>query len=297
MKEKILFAIDLDGTLLADSQKNLIHPRSKKAVQRAIEEGHIVCLLTGRPRRSSIDIYNELGLDTVLANYNGAYINNPSDPEFIPEIKHLDLNEALYILGDKKIDEVKDNVAIEGPGWVKLEKRSKVLEQVFGLDSAKKFDVGTIDFHKIPLKPTSIIIDTKPNVDLDGLYDHLRRNYCDLASFSYWTKGKGLTPVFDITPIGAQKDAGVTLMARYYGINVDNVMSFGDGHNDIPMFKIAGVSVAMKNAGRNIKERATHVSDLTNEEGGVGAMIEKALDNYPALLEEAKLAKIKMKEK
>jgi len=48
-KEKFLFAIDLDGTLLASSATGVIHDKTFEAIKRAQKEGHIVCAVTGRP--------------------------------------------------------------------------------------------------------------------------------------------------------------------------------------------------------------------------------------------------------
>ena len=51
-------------------------------------------------------------------------------------------------------------------------------------------------------------------------------------------------------------------------------MSFGDGENDIPMIKAAGLGVAMGNALDTVKAVADTVT-LTNDENGVAAAIRK----------------------
>ena len=248
--------------------------------------GHIILLVTGRPWRSTIKMYNQLDLKTTVVNYNGAFIHNPSDPEFIPEIKYLNLNEALYVLGDTELKKASKNIVIEGPGWVHMQKRNPDLEKVFGLNTVKKFKVG-INYEKFPLKPTGVIIDIKKNVDSKKLLRHLRRNYGDLASFSSWSKGKDDSRVFDITAIGAEKDSAIILLSRYYDVNVDNIMAIGDGFNDIPMFKTAGVAVAMKNASDLVKGYATHITKNNNNDAGVAEAINMGLNNWNQLLKEA----------
>lgn len=52
-----LIAIDLDGTLLTD--KKTISSRNKQAIQKARDNGHIVCIATGRPFRASQMYYQE----------------------------------------------------------------------------------------------------------------------------------------------------------------------------------------------------------------------------------------------
>ncbi len=289
-KETFLFAIDLDGTLLADSSNGAIHEETIQAIQRARDEGHIVCIITGRPWRATKDTYEKLGLDTIVGNYNGAHIHNPSDYDFNHYINYLNLNEVMYILGDEKLKAAKSNLAIEGPGWVQLEKEDKDLARVFGFNTASKLRIG-IDIEKLPLKPTGIIFDTKEGVNVPELKDYLTRKYGDLAEFSSWSKGEGLTPVFDITGVGVQKSKVISLLSRYYDVDIDNVIAFGDGYNDVSMFSVAGIGVAMANSSKDIQKAALIVTKKTNKEGGVGHYINYFLDNTEK--EVARVAKIR----
>ncbi|KKB26643.1 Hydrolase (HAD superfamily) [Mycoplasmopsis meleagridis] len=290
---KFLFAIDLDGTLLASSKTGEIHEKSFQAILRAKNEGHIVCLLTGRPWRSTKPIYDKLGLDTVVANYNGAQIHNPKDENFIPYIKYLDLNEMLYVLGDPKVKNETTNIAIEGPGWVQIQHRDPALESVFGFRESPKFVVG-LNFNKLPLKPTGIIFDVKETTDVEELRSYLKRKYGDLGEFSYWSKGKGLTPVFDITNVSTSKGRALSLLSRYYGIDLENTIAFGDGFNDVPMFKVAKISVAVGNASAEVKKYASVKLKLENDEGAVGDFINKLLDNPEKVIQKSNLSLEKM---
>lgn len=270
-----LFLIDLDGTLLMDSTKSIIHQKDMAAIKKAIKLGHIVCIATGRPWRASSEAYRALGLNTVIANYNGAQIHNPTDYAFNPVISYMNLNDVMYILGDKKLKDAMSNLAIEGPGWVMLKKRDKDLERVFGFKDAAKLKIG-IDFHKLPLRPTGVILDTKPGVNILRLKDYLQRTYGDLVEFSSWSKGSGLTPVFDMTNVGITKAKAMALMARYYDIPARRTVAIGDGYNDIPMMDAAEYSVAMAQSDIGIKDHATYVTK-SNKEAGVGEFINKFL--------------------
>lgn len=274
---KYLFAIDLDGTLLSSSVENLIHPLTKKAIKRAINEGHIVCLITGRPWIGTKKIYEELGLNTIVANLNGAHIHNPKDEFFIDYIKYINLNEMLYILGDKNLKGKIKNLAIEGPGWVQLQKRDKDLEQIFNFHMFPRFSIG-INLDKIPLKPTGIVMDIKESVDARALKKYLNRRYSDLASFSYWSKGPNNSYIFDIASIGVDKGKVISLLIRYYTIDIENTVGIGDSFNDEQMLDTVYHSVAMLNADEHIKEKAKYITKLTNKDGGVGQFINDFLD-------------------
>ena len=298
-QESWLFGIDLDGTLLKDSSTGEVHQKDIDAIKRLREAGHIVCIITGRPWRSTEKVYKALDLDTVVGNYNGAQIHNPTDYNFIPIISYMNLNDAMYILGDEKLQEATTNLAIEGPGWVMLEKRDAALERVFGFTSAAKFKLG-INFHKLPLRPTGIILDTKKGISIPKLKDYLHRRYGDLVEFSSWSKGKGLTPVLDMTNVGVTKSKVISLLCRYYNIPVTHTVSIGDGYNDVPMFESTEISVAMKNASEDIQEITTCVTDEDHTNGGVASFVDKFLaneDNFIEKLREVRLQKFGKTEK
>jgi len=150
------------------------------------------------------------------------------------------------------------------------------------------------------MKPIGAIIDLKDDVDVLELGHYLKRRYSDLADFSHWPKGKNLSPVFEISPLGAKKNVSLSYLARYYHIKNKHTIVIGDGWNDIDMFKVAGVSVAMKNSLDYVKKHATFTTDLINSEGGVGDFIDKFLQNPNKYIEKAKENKkfiIKKKQK
>ena len=206
----------------------------------------------------------------------------------------MNLNDVMYILGDKKIKKAMTNVAIEGPGWVMLEKRDSDLERVFGFNKAAKLRIG-LDYHKLPLRPTGVIFDTKKGVNVTKLKDYVQRTYGDLVEFSSWSKGEGLTPVFDMTNVGITKAKAISLMARYYDVEIKNTVAMGDGYNDVPMFEVAEYSVAMKNSSQDIKDIATYSTIKSNKDGGVAEFINKFLDDEAFRKELRKIRRQKRK--
>ena len=62
-------------------------------------------------------------------------------------------------------------------------------------------------------------------------------------------------PAFaDVTAKGVDKGKGVKSVAKYCGFSISEVMAFGDGGNDTNMLKVAGIGVAMGNAGNSTKK-------------------------------------------
>ena len=78
----------------------------------------------------------------------------------------------------------------------------------------------------------------------------------------------------DILPVDASKARAVQDVCDYFNISVNEAMAFGDGFNDIEMFKLVGHAVAMGDAEPSLKEHANQVTG-TIEEGGIETVIKE----------------------
>ena len=76
----------------------------------------------------------------------------------------------------------------------------------------------------------------------------------------------------DITPPGQNKGTFVAAMAKRLNIPLDAIATIGDMQNDLPMFKVSGLSVAMGNATDDVKAKATDVTTSNEEDGFAGAV-------------------------
>jgi hydroxymethylpyrimidine pyrophosphatase-like HAD family hydrolase len=96
MKEPHLIILDLDDTLMTGftsyDEETFDYLRYLKSL------GHIIMIATGRPFRSSYFVYEALGLDTPLINYNGARVTNPKDPNFPITDLRIDRSDLLDII-------------------------------------------------------------------------------------------------------------------------------------------------------------------------------------------------------
>lgn len=81
-------------------------------------------------------------------------------------------------------------------------------------------------------------------------------------------------PIFaDINVAGVNKAVAVESFAKYYGFDISETMAFGDGGNDIPMLKAAGIGVAMGNAFDSAKAAADYVTDTVDDDGIRNALL------------------------
>jgi len=85
----------------------------------------------------------------------------------------------------------------------------------------------------------------------------------------------------DVTPPGCDKGTFVQAVAKRLDISTDAVATIGDMQNDLAMFKVSGVSIAMGNATGDVKKMATHVT-ASNEDEGFAKAIDMILKENKA---------------
>lgn len=71
----------------------------------------------------------------------------------------------------------------------------------------------------------------------------------------------------DITAKGVDKAKGMKDMITWYGFPLSQTVAFGDGGNDLPMIREAGIGVVMGNASKTVKDAADHVTNSVDDDG------------------------------
>lgn len=71
----------------------------------------------------------------------------------------------------------------------------------------------------------------------------------------------------DIISKDGGKVTGIKKMLEYHGLQVEEMIAFGDGENDMEMLQFAGIGVAMGNAEPEVKELADYVTTAIDDNG------------------------------
>lgn len=262
-------ALDLDGTLL--NSKKEISKRNKEIVMKAAKAGVKIILASGRPVPGIKKIAHALKLEEIggyILAYNGGMIldcktnevirRETISPDYYHTIVHTANKHGVTALTYDSEGIITDNADAE---YVKYEGNLNniPINQVFHLN-----EVAALD------PPVKFLVVGDHNV--------LKKVQAELNE-----KLKGELEVFfsepfflEITPRGIEKASSLEVLLNRLGIDRKHLMVCGDGFNDIPMMRYAGLAVAMENAQDETKEWADYIAP-SNDKDGVAVAIEKYL--------------------
>lgn len=256
--KKYLIVLDLDGTLMMDlttyDQETFAYLRELK------NRGHIIMLATGRPKRSSYFVYQALGLDTPLINYNGALVTNPTNQAFHGTDIRIERDDLIDII--EHIRPYLINVFCEIHDNIYVMDYNEDIHDFLHLDGGI-MHVGEIK-DILPANPNGALffLDSK---HIDTFEKYLMMEYHGNLLSRYWAVGD--SHIVEIYNPLVDKKNGLIDALEYYQIPIENTIAFGDGHNDIGLLTSAGIGVAMKNSHPDLLKVASEITDTCENQG------------------------------
>lgn len=271
--DRKLIGIDLDKTTLNDAGK--VSDRTRRTLQAAQREGHIVSIVTGRPVRLSMDIYDTLGLQSPMINFNGSLGHKPYqhwDHEYSFNIDReiaFDLLENAQMMGiDTVVAESKNDVWANGNGPQRGTEDAIFFPQD---ETGRKM----LDRLNLQTDVNAILIHAENALHQSQIQHFVTDRYgADRVNVKTWG---GESPVLEVAPAGVSKDTGLDVLRKAYDIKRDDIYAFGDEMNDFEMISYATHGVVMKNGNPELKAIADDMTDYTNEEDGLARYLEKLL--------------------
>ena len=267
-KDRKLIAIDLDGTTL-QSDGHSISRYTKYVFKRIEALGHIICITTGRPYRMSLDIYRELELSSPVINFNGALISMPNNRGWEHTKAHYIDRSFVFDLLRHQQNFNLDFFAVEYRRKFFLNTFRNVDAKLFGVEKFQPYNRLRAD--RITDNPHAVLISTRQK-DKIALAEEMRRHYNGKIDVGVWGGPNG---ILEVVPKGISKASGLKHLLKVLDIPLENLIAFGDEHNDIEMFKLAKNAYAMKNASKRLTPFATEILPWTNDEDGVARQLEK----------------------
>lgn len=267
MEKKTLYVSDLDGTLLRGNQRTSEY--TNRVINSLAAQGIIFSYATARSIFTSSIVTKGLDAKIPVITYNGVFIIDNQTHETIEscfldgyvytllkELFAADIYPTVYAIIDGK-ERFSNYPAKSSKGTLDFiasrnDERKRIVDSEMELIEGKIFYITCIE------SPERI----RP------FFDKYKEKYhcvyqTDIYSGEQW---------LEIMPKNATKASAIERLKNI--TQCDYVVVFGDGINDLEMFRIADECYATANAVTELKEIATGVID-SNDNDGVARWLEK----------------------
>jgi len=256
-----LVVSDVDGTLVRKDKS--LSPEVISAVHRLRAMDIPFTLISARPVSGIMPLIAPLDLDLPVAAFNGGILFRPDGSVIEAHKINPEVAAGMFALAEGlAVDRwvFADNVwYASSRDGVHVEHERVASDQTEHLRS---------DFTDLYARADKIVFVSDDRDLLHGLAERGQAAFGSRA-----TIGQSQTYYLDVTAPQANKGDGVAALAHLLGIDLSEVAVFGDMDNDVPMFRRAGLSVAMGQAPDNVKAAADFVSS-SNQEDGVAHAID-----------------------
>lgn len=265
MNPKLIF-LDIDGTLTEPGQ-NTPPDSALVAIQKAQAAGNRVFLCTGR-NLAMLQPLLRYGFDGVVASAGGyvtcgdqVIYDHPMPAEDVADAMEIFKKNGVY----RTVECLHATYTDSGlgdflAGTEGVEVNSELIR--WREACSKKLDMRPME--EYAGEPVyKIVIMCNREAQLVAARERLEKDYLfcmqDMANQSF-LNGELIYRAFD-------KGRGIRHVCEALGVPLSDTYGFGDGMNDIEMFRTVGTSVCMANGSTHLKKMATSVCPAVTEDG------------------------------
>ncbi len=224
----MLLAFDLDKTIVRNDYE--LPAEIVDAVHKVRDAGHLVTVLTGRPKAASTAYLELLKVSDYFSTNHGALITGKAgavlQQKRIGETYVAGLLKPYHDHPDIEFSCIVDDVLyVKNPdderwAWAHTQNRG-----------VEKFDPQVLRH------ADKIVFSSRGSTD--AVHQHVSEAYPDFVMYP-WEEG-----YLEVTGPNADKGTALQLIARELGVAQKDVIAFGDGPNDVTMLRWAGYGVAV----------------------------------------------------
>jgi len=259
-----LLVTDVDGTLVRHDR--MLAPSTIDAARRLRQAGIALALVSSRPP-GGLDVLREpLGIDTPCAGFNGALVQDATGRVVVERtIPPAAAREAVARLEEAGLDVW----VFAGGEWLLKNEAATYIprEQLsisMGWRVVDDFSPYLGAVHKVMGSSVDV---ARVAATAETLTAAIGAEASVLRSQDYY---------IDITHPQANKGEAALAIAGLLGVDATAMACIGDMPNDLPMFAVAGLAIAMGNAPEPVKARA-HMTVADNESDGWAEAVERLL--------------------
>ncbi len=255
-----LLVSDIDGTLVTRDKR--LTPATYEAADRLAKAGVALALTSSRPPHGIEVFASALKLTTPRGAFNGAVITGPAGEILSQRLVPPDV--AREVLGYLRVQAIPPWLftptewLILDPAGDYVEWEAKTVQMAYRqVDSVEDY----VD------QAGKIMAASKDSPKLARCETELQNKFGDRASIHL-----SQTYYLDITHPEGTKGHAVRNIAGLMNIDLADVAVIGDMGNDVPMFEVAPLSIAMGQSPDDVKRRAKHVTTSNENDGWARAI-------------------------
>lgn len=245
-----LFFFDIDGTIFIP-EKNIITNETKDAIHKLQNNGDLCFICSGRPNAF-------ISKEVIDVKFDGYILGNGSLIKYqdrILETHYFDKYKAKQLI--RLLETYKLEYILLTDTKAYLKKEYEYLHKFY-----RKCNVNFELFES--------------NYELEEILEHLLKievyykdektlQVLDMFKDNFLIIHQELNKICEITTKSLSKGSAIETVSQYF--NTDETYCFGDGLNDIEMFKICKYAIAVDNAHEEIKKLATTVTKSVYDNG------------------------------
>ena len=247
-----LLISDVDGTLVTPDK--IVTPAAKAMVERLRAAGVHFTLVSSRPPRGLLPLVRALDVTQPFAGFNGGAVARP-DAEVLQDLALSPeaMRKALAALTQPGVR----IWAYAGGDWLVTDAADPQVaheRHTLGFDPVVVADFGGLtDVDKLVGVSTD-------DAALSQVEAAARASLAGMA-----TVDRSQIAYLDITHPDANKGHAVRALSAAIGVAIEETAVIGDMTNDISMFDVAGLAVAMGQASPAVQARADFVTSANTE--------------------------------
>ncbi len=267
-------ACDLDGTLLASS--NTIPEVTAAAIEEARSQGVRIILASGRTDAFTRRFAREIRSTSPVISLNGALVKDADG--YV--ISSTPLPNGLAAL----TEEVARKISAAGLSWslftadgILTADETPILPRYLRSESDETVRVPDLrPYHDYAV----LLCAGGPYRQVQQLSVALVRKYGRKIKRAMYQSGSGKDLYYlEVSAASVNKATGLRSAIASMKIDRKETAAIGDYSNDLEMCKFAGVSAAMINGFKDLKNVSDYITEADNNEGGVAEFLRVILES------------------